>query len=344
MKKPYSEPDIINSAKFLVPEGFIELLGIHQDYRKGHNFEWNLKNGTLPVKRYAKDVGGVLYFVKKYHPDRLLLMGINPRPEIYKNSRGFPIASREEEIQLCQNLLLDIDFRSKEYLDEKIAKLEFSLEQKKEYFKDLGIREPIINSSGQGKHLVFAFSPIPINECPDIKERLKYFIDGFRDEYKQGLKDLDARVDSTISLAQKLKIYGTSKAGKNLISKWHGPTKRIEDSALRDYLLSLNISEPKFPKTDFHLNVKSELPTYFIKLLEKENAIKELWEGTGKKEGDVSSSGFDFSLTQKLIKDGYTDISDLATILALRPDGSYQKSHKNEQYLKRTIASALMKS
>ncbi len=40
---------------------------------------------------------------------------------------------------------------------------------------------------------------------------------------------------------------------------------------------------------------------------------------------------------------GYKNIDELATILAVRPDGSVRNSGKDIRYIKRTIANALLK-
>ena len=48
------------------------------------------------------------------------------------------------------------------------------------------------------------------------------------------------------------------------------------------------------------------------------------------------------SLLRKLLHLGYKNIDELATILALRPEGSVRKSGKGEGYLRTTLAKALM--
>ena len=42
-----------------------------------------------------------------------------------------------------------------------------------------------------------------------------------------------------------------------------------------------------------------------------------------------------------LLRLGYTNLDELASILALRPEGAVQKSAKGQAYLRRTIENAL---
>lgn len=344
MNQNYLMEDAIQSYNWLGHKEVTELNAYHPEYKPGkENYEWNKDHRAYTRIWYAKDEKGLTGFIERYGETHLLCYSLNPRKSILKKN-GYARSALESEIEKSKNLLIDLDlYGDKTYLNERLAQIDLFLEKGKEYFLDLSLLEPIQNDSGEGNHLLFAYPEIEVKDVPDIKDRLKYFVNEFKNSYKQELDRLEAKIDSTQDLRRMVKMYGTSKPGKK-ISRWHGPTKRIEDIALREHLLNLNVPEPTSLNTNFNLNIKSELPPYFIELLEKENSIRELWEGKGKKEGDVSSSGFDFSLIQKLIKDGYTDIGDLATILALRPDGSFNKNKKQEIYLKRTIGNALIKS
>jgi hypothetical protein len=111
-----------------------------------------------------------------------------------------------------------------------------------------------------------------------------------------------------------------------------------EDERLKDYLLVMNVTEHR----DSGVVPSGELPGWFMGLLEQDSRTRELWSGGGKPAGtDTTPSGFDFSLTQRLLMLGHRDIDDLSTILALRPGGSVQGSRKGDSYIRRTIANAL---
>ena len=86
-----------------------------------------------------------------------------------------------------------------------------------------------------------------------------------------------------------------------------------------------------------------ELPDWFEGLLRQDKKLRDLRSGDGKATTtDISRSGFDYSIVRRLLWLGYRNIDDLATILALRPDGSVRQGGKGAQYIMRTIGSALM--
>jgi hypothetical protein len=139
-----------------------------------------------------------------------------------------------------------------------------------------------------------------------------------------------------MDLSRVAKIYGTRKPDGRRLSRFYGD-QRNEDERLKEYLLNLSIEE----KCVSPICVPGEIPENFRTLLKENNIIKELWEGAGKTDGDTSNSGYDFSLIKKCIKEGVTDIKDLAAILALRPKGAVQTSGKSDQYIRLTIANAI---
>ena len=146
-----------------------------------------------------------------------------------------------------------------------------------------------------------------------------------------------------------VKIYGTAKPGGRL-SRFYGQ-QRVEDSALSEHLLTLTVSEaqarhqgPAGKGGNFELQPGEELPEWLPRLLEQDRELNELWQGKGKPAtADTSRSGFDYSVARRLLRLGYHDIDDLATVLALRPEGSVRSSGKGPEYLKRTIAAALVR-
>ena len=155
----------------------------------------------------------------------------------------------------------------------------------------------------------------------------------------QELERLEAKIDKTQDLRRMLKCYGTAKPN-GVTSRFFG-NERIEDEALREYLL--NIKLPERELGSLVLNVANELPGWFQGLLEKDKRVEELWAGKGKAVNtDTSGSGYDMTLLRKLLHLGYKNIDELSTILALRPEGSVKKSGKGERYLRTTLAKALM--
>lgn len=343
MPPKYSLEDVTKSYRWLGHKGFTELNAFHSDYKTGReHFEWNLQNKTFPRISYARTENDVINFVKKYAETYMVCYGINPRQKIFKNNKNYPRAAYENEIELSQNLLMDFDFKSKNTTKEQIAEFELFIQKTNQYFLELGIKIPTTAYTGRGYHFLFAYPPIKVTAYPDIAERLKEFCNQFRETFKKDLQRLEVKLDNTQDLRRMLKIYGTAKPKIGIISKFYGD-KRMEDNGLRDYLLKMEIHQSESELLSV-LKTSGELPLWFQNLLAMDSRIKELWEGYGKpQDTDTTGSGYDFSLAKYLLNLGYQNIGELATILALRPEGAVRKSGKGDGYIRRTIANALMK-
>ncbi len=191
--------------------------------------------------------------------------------------------------------------------------------------------------------MLFAYPAIQVSEHPDISARLAQFRDGFVGEHRQELSRLEAKLDSTQDLRRMARIYGTAKPKLGIISEFYGE-RRVEDGFLREYLLSLKLPAKEIPVARAVLQRPGELPQWFLGLIERDLKTAELWIGLGKPDGtDTSRSGFDYSLVRYLMQLGHRNIDDLAIILASRPDGGVRGSGKGDEYVRRTIANALIR-
>ena len=85
----------------------------------------------------------------------------------------------------------------------------------------------------------------------------------------------------------------------------------------------------------------SALPTNFSRLLEQDERVRNLWLGQGKETGDLTRSGYEYSLLKGCLARGITDVRELAAILVLRPGGSVEGGPKGEQYIRVTVAKAV---
>jgi hypothetical protein len=117
---------------------------------------------------------------------------------------------------------------------------------------------------------------------------------------------------------------------------------RVEDAALREYLLRLATPDAAPPGGGVPVALSDRLPASFTALLTSDRRLHDLWEGTGKPEGtDRSVSGYDFSIVRHLARLGVRDPDQLGTILSLRPAGFAERSAKGHAYFERTVGSAL---
>ena len=119
-----------------------------------------------------------------------------------------------------------------------------------------------------------------------------------------------------------VRVYGTAKPSVGAVSRFYGG-ERVEDERLREYLLEMRVPDRGVVgSTSVRGLVGGELPCWFSSLLEQDAAVQKLWLGEGKPAGlDTSSSGYDHTLVRRLLQLGHTDIGELATILAERPEG-----------------------
>jgi predicted DNA-binding protein len=340
----YSKEDVIKSYRWLGHTGYwTELAAFHPEYKAGkENYPYNLKNRFMPRIWYARTETQVLEFLNKFHSTNTCCYGVNPRQSILKNKNNYVRSAVDADIEVVKNFYLDFDLIhgsndsiDMELTEELIRDIIFYLGKEK-------IDKPACAFTGNGYHLLFALPSIIVIQHPDIKDRMKKFRDIVDYEFSNNMKECNIRLDSTVDLRRMAKIYGTRKPYKNSkLSRFYGE-ERVEDYVLRDYLLSLEIDEELDEETS--LDVVVELPEKFKLLLGNNSFIQGLWNNEGKKEtSDDSRSGYDFTLVKECIKQGITDINDLIAILSLRPEGAFQKSGKNKEYIKRTVGNAIYK-
>ena len=338
----YSREDIIKSFNWLghAGYGYTELNAFHPKYRPGReHFENNKQHGYLPKIWYVKSEKQLMGFVQRYHKEHTLCYGINPRPRIFQNKK-YVRSSKDSDIKIVMNLYLDFDFENSTVSETNLFRLEELLDDVEFFLENEKIRRPVRAFTGKGYHTVFALPPTSVEEYPAIGKRLRKFRDTIDYEFADVMKSEGIKLDSTMDLRRVAKIYGTKKPSPNArLSKFYG-MERIEDFVLKEYLLSLDITETV--RGGILLPIPDSMPEKFSTLLEHDTRIQKLWNNEGKIEtADVSRTGYDFSLARECIKRGITDINDLVSILALRPEGAYQKSGKGDKYLRLTIANAI---
>jgi len=343
--------DVCQTYRWLGHTGHTELTALHPNYRQGReHYDWNKRSGTLPKTAYARNEAEFLSFVQKHYAERMVVASLNDRPQAYLNEWGYARAAKEDEVKLSRNLFLDLDFQDK---DQSVAqKTEFGAalrKQASDYFHDLGFLPPMVADSGRCWHLLCGYEPIMVSDVPDISDRLRKFSREFAHDQSDVLSKYEVRVDNTHDLRRMVKVYGTAKPDVGIVSRFYGG-KRQEDAELRTYLLGMALDENAPAANRMKpmygaalLQPGQELPQMFQSLIARDEKLKALYQGNGKPaNADTSSSGYDFSLVRRLLSLGYRNIDDLATVLAARPEGAVRKGGRDEQYIRRTIANALL--
>jgi hypothetical protein len=336
---PYSPGDITRSHAWLHHNGGLtEATILHPDYHADDK-EWNREHGAWPITRYLDNTADLLRIVRTYAGERMICYGLNPRPSALTNPDGRKRSAKESDIALSQTLLLDIDLDGTITTERAIAFAHF-LGNAFEYFTSKGLQRPVNASTGRGVHLLLAYDPITVDDCPDIAARLRTFKRDFATAYRHDLQRLEARVDSTQDLRRMVRVYGTSKPHLGRISVFHG-NERKPDPVLREYLLNLTPTPTRMPTpASRSLVITDLLPDWFTTLLANDRVLNALWHNNGKpRTSDQSNSGYDYTIACYLAARGNTH-DEIATIIALRPTGAAERARKGVDYLLRTVTAA----
>lgn len=332
---------VVNSYRWLGHGGaWTEVNAYHPMYRPGReNYAYNRRYGYFPVVRYVRGEERLLNLVRKFHGSRMVCYGINPRQGVKTYPSGHPRAHKDQEIGEVKNFYIDFDLE-RGASQEQAACLELLLEEVMGKVENMGFGMPVKAFTGNGFHLLFAIPGIKRAECPDIKERIRDFRERLVRGFSRKLASIPAKVDSTDDLSRMAKVYGTGKPGRSALSCFHGDGTRREDGGLQEHLINTEPYRSR-PGKGMGLEKVMELPEVFSRLLKDDEKVKNLWLGTGKTSGDLSRSGYDYSLLRECMARGMTDVRALAAVLALRPGGPVKDGYKGEQYIRATIARAV---
>jgi hypothetical protein len=336
----YSVSDVRRGYDWLGFDGRLtELAVLSPLYRPGDR-RWNRRHESWPIIKYVSSLDELLLVVREYAGRRLLCYGINPRSEVLADRRGRLQSSTETALDSSQTLLLDFDLDGT-VSPSRLAALTRVLGRVDAYCASLGLQRGVRASTGRGSHLLFAYPPMAVRFCPDLRDRQARFRDGVFRAVRQDLSRLEARLDRTQDLRRMARVYGTPKPEVGVVSRFFATT-RVEDPALREYLLSLPSRPPTTTTGAVAVVPGGALPSWFTELLVVDGVVRNLWNGTGKPSGtDVSRSGYDYSLACHLITAGHSSPDELGTILSLRPGGG---AHKRVSYVSRTVNNALRRA
>lgn len=333
--------------------GWTEMFAKSQYFKPGReNTEHNREHNAFPKHRYANDENVVVAFALRYHEDHTVMYGINSRHEIHRNKHGYPRSARDDEIRTSQNLLLDYDFQSKRPTSAQRSEfVTYLTTEFRNYFFDLGFEAPIVVDSGRGANVLVCYPPIMVHDVPDIVARKRRFASEVFSDHRSVFGRLEVAQDNVQDLGRYLRVIGTAKPEVGIASRVYG-SSRVEDEALRDYLLALEIpsSHPSRSactisrRGGLEIRIGDGIPPPIKDNLKRNKELDALWNGEGKPRGsDMSASGYDFSLALWFLEEGEYSTNQIATALAHRPKGAIQQSGKNPtSYMQHTIQNALI--
>lgn len=257
----YYALDVIHGYEWLDhSSGSTEVSILHPEYQPGDR-DWNRAHHAWPITAYVHSIHELLPLVNEHAAERLVCYGLNPRPGILTTSHGRLRSAKETDIAVSQNLLLDLDLEGKVTPERQRSLVRF-LRTADRYFASLGIARPVRASTGRGSHLLFAYPPIKVAEYPQIRDQLRTFKQRFTNAHQHDLSRLEARVDSIQDLRRMVRVYGTSKPGIGIISRFYG-IERHPDAVLREHLLQLPAMPSASALPEWSLTIADLLPDWF---------------------------------------------------------------------------------
>jgi len=299
-----------------------------------------------------------------------LYMGVRPRdPGLLSRSRNsvrfLPKgvhAGQQGDVGVVATAVIDIDpTRPKDTAStqEQLALAREVAERIQNDFVEMGWPAPIRAMSGNGVHVIFAFTPVHITDQAHrdaVEGQLKAFEAGIRTKYTvEGIK-----IDTISDLPRIIKVVGTlSTKGDNTPERpWRrsyfiDEPVRIENPLFWDFVATLPAADEKKKakatagngtnKTD--IVIGDAISPKVQKAIQSKNR-KAHWEGRCKTalgaDGtpvDTSRSGYDYTVVIDLLHAGITNPSELATALFHRPNGAGKE--KGANYVCRTVEAAI---
>ncbi|MDX2154037.1 MAG: hypothetical protein SFV54_25075 [Bryobacteraceae bacterium] len=336
----YSRHDIIRSHHWLThTPGYTEVTILHPQYHAGDH-AWNQQHQAWPITRYVQRTRDLLHLVHEHTGERMICYGLNPRPAVLRHEDGRIRSAKEPDINLSQTLLIDIDLQGT-VTPARLDDLRRFLNRADEYVTSKRLQRPTRARTSRGSHLLFPFKPITVAEHPTIRDQLRTFKEEFLQENHLDLSGLEARVDNTQDLRRMTRVYGTTKPGNTIISRFYGNYERTPDPALREYLLRLPSKQRKASAPLPSITIGDLLPAGFEDRPHTDTILNELWHSRGKPPGtDRSDSGYDYTIAKYLAQSGDLRPDDIATIIALRPTGASERARKGVDYVRRTVKAA----
>jgi putative DNA primase/helicase len=254
------------------------------------------------------------FFVKNEDDFVKVCREFNGRYNIYAGiNERIHCGTKKEHVTSVKTIVIDIDpIRKSGNKDDPSTQEELNEADKVacqiQYdFVQQGYEKPLRVMSGNGIQLWFSIPKIEIaNENREIvDEKIKCFVDKIREKYENEKVRIDqiGNIDRIIKVIGTKSVKGTPTIERpHRVSGWVDKTeiRRYEDPRLRDYITLLEIQKKEILLTDFKPISDEQLK----KLFEKDEKLKDLFEGKWEKYGFPTRSEAEESLVCKLVSYG----------------------------------------
>lgn len=286
--------------------------------------------GGLKEVSFVDDLTDFLATCEKYNGKANVYVGVNERT----TKEG-----KAENVGKLSIIPLDVDPVRPKGEASTDAELELARQkmlQIKSWLKENLDCSPFITMSGNGFHIFIKIPTITLDEFnrPVIQQKLESFVHQIQEKFN----DDRVRIDSTFDLPRVMKCPGTmSVKGDNTPERPRRMCQIVESNDLPctgvlNHLVELKTGE----KAEFKLGEKTEKE--FTALLEKDEKLKDLFEGDWKKYGYTSRSEAEQALLTKLI---VGDLSKEAINIIMSRCRIGKWGEKKEAYRERSIQKAL---
>lgn len=277
---------------------------------------------------FVDNLNDFLATCEKYNGQANIYVGVNDR--VTKEGKA-------ENVGRLSIIPLDVDpVRSKGQAstDAELELARQKMEQIKKWLNENFGCLPFITISGNGYHLFIKIPPVALdgfNRTP-IQEKLGAFVHQIQDKFNND----HVRIDSTFDLPRVMKCPGTmSVKGDNTDERPWRMCQIIESSDVPSMNILNYLVEIKQPKVEVTLGDKSKED--FAAILQKDEKLKDLFEGKWKKYTFASRSEAEQSLLTKLISYGFSEEA-INAIMSQSRIGKWQE--KSEAYHRKSIENA----
>lgn len=265
--------------------------------------------------------------------DDLVVVGINPRPTIAKES------AKDSDIQIYKNFYIDIEpiHSAEETVSEDALKRceEFTYEviEKVSWLSRFGVKA----YSGNGYHILCAL-PVSDSLNPNsVYEHLKSFYKDILAITKDSRDRYKCRIDNTFSPSRQVKLYGTRKPILDSRLSFFPQVKREESKELLDIVMSYEVVVKE--KVEVKIDLKKEkesLGKIEEKLARCGFSLQYLSNNPNYVAlSDPSRSGKDFVVCMSLVRAGGFSDSEIYTVINNLEYNSDKEI--TEQYITHTL-------
>jgi hypothetical protein len=278
---------------------------------------------------FVDNVNDFFAICEKYDGKANVYVGVNER---------YTKEGKAEHVSGLSIIPIDVDpvrQKGQASTDEELECARGKLLQITNWLKEEFDYSPFTTMSGNGYHLFIKIPAIPLNDFN--RDTVQAKVEAFIHEIQDKFNDEKVHIDSTFDLPRIMKCPGTmSVKGDNTAERPWRMCHIIESNDTPSANILNYLTKIKQPKTDFQLGDKTL--GEFDAMLQKDERIRDLFEGKWKKYAFASRSEAEQSLLTKLVSYEFTEEA-IKAIMGQSKIGKW--AEKTEAYRRTSIENAV---